>query len=85
MTGFRTHRQPKRTKGFSWGRAPTACGQMVTYRLFRRDLAGALHMQTVLAYCSDPAATTARRLIRARHTLRDRVDTLDLAAMGVTE
>ncbi len=84
MTGFRKRREPKRTNGFSWGRAPSPCGQMVTYRLFRRDLKGALHTEAVMALCSDPAATTAIRLIRARRSLRDRVGTLDLAALEVT-
>lgn len=37
-------RQPKRTEGFAWGRSidKVLGGHVLTYRLFRRDLAGHL-------------------------------------------
>lgn len=79
-------RQPKKTAGFSWSRIPAANGG-VTYRLFRRDQRGALHY-FMRSFNPGEAADhhhVATVLMRARHTLRDQVDEIDLQLMGVTE
>ncbi|HHA2881273.1 TPA: hypothetical protein ACOFDK_000275 [Stenotrophomonas maltophilia] len=49
MTHHRYDRRlPKRTEGFAWGRSidKVLGGHVLTYRLFRRDLAGKLHIET---------------------------------------
>ena len=76
-------RAPKRNGGFSWGRVPAAGGSIVTWRLFRRDHRRALHMREVTFSAGDTRAHIARQLRRACHQLRDHVDEIDLAAMGV--
>jgi len=77
-------RAPQRNGGFSWGRFPMSETGTVTYRLFRRDHKGALHMANLTFYLArDSRADIALALRHACHQLRDRVDTIDLAAMGV--
>jgi hypothetical protein len=77
-------RQPKKTGGFSWGRSLSA-GGLVMWRLFRRDQRGALHMKQITPRSEWSRAAIATELNRARHALRDQVDEIDLALMGVTE
>lgn len=80
----RQPRQPKKTRGFSWGRSVSADG-LVTWRLFRRDQRGALHMKLIVARTEWSRTAIALEINRARHSLRDQVDDLDLALMGVTQ
>lgn len=80
-----TRRAPKRNGGFSWGRFPAGDTNIVTYRLFRRDETGRLHIHILTFYLGrDRRSDVALALRSACHSLRDRVDTIDLAAMGVT-
>jgi hypothetical protein len=80
-------RAPKKTGGFCWGRV--ACNGSVTYRLFRRDQRGAMHYfirtytAAELGRGLNMRLVIATELNRARHALRDQVDTVDLALMGV--
>ena len=76
-------RAPKKTGGFSWGRVVT--DGTVTYRLFRRDQRGALHCKQIVPRTEWSRAAIASEINRARHALRDQVDEVDLALMGVTE
>ncbi|KMM77046.1 hypothetical protein ACP93_02455 [Xanthomonas sp. NCPPB 1128] len=78
-----TRRAPRRNGGFSWGRVLPS-EQTVTYRLFRRDLTGALHCSMHTFHAATPRRAIANDLRRARHKLRDRVDEIDLATMGIT-
>ncbi|WP_240046264.1 hypothetical protein [Rhodanobacter glycinis] len=83
-------RQPKKTAGFSWGRFVAPDGSVI-YRLFRRDQRGALHyfmrVYTAEELNADPRIRVriAHEIHRARHALRDQVDDVDLALMGVTQ
>lgn len=84
MSRQHTRRVPKRNGGFSWGRYPAGDTNVVTYRLFRRDHKGALHTAALTFDVGrDRRADAALALRRACHHLRDRVDELDLAALGV--
>jgi hypothetical protein len=80
-------RAPKKTAGFCWGRVVR--DGTVTYRLFRRDQRGALHYFIRTWSAEEIArAENIREIIaiethRARHALRDQVDTVDLELMGV--
>ncbi|MCG8275373.1 hypothetical protein [Stenotrophomonas sp. NLF4-10] len=76
-----TRRAPKQNKGLSWGRFPTIDGSAVTYRLFRRDHAGALHMLARTFLRTDPRAYIASRIRRIKRALRDRVNEIELTAM----
>lgn len=78
-----TRRMPKKNGGFSWGRFPMGDGGPVCYRLFRRDYRGALHIASLTFGRSLDRRHIAYDLRRARHALRDRVDEIDLRAMGV--
>lgn len=80
-------RPPKKTGGFCWGRV--IIDGVVVYRLFRRDQRGATHYFTRV-YTPEELASDARirvriahEINRARHALRDQVDEVDLALMGV--
>lgn len=64
---------------FSWSRSLTEIG--VVYRLFRRDLHGALHMQTLSALASEPRQVVAAALRIVKRSLRDQVDEIDLQIM----
>lgn len=76
-------RAPKKTRGFSWARVPTANGG-VTYRLYRHDLQGALHAE-VLRFPAGESRQQIQAVLRtARHKLRDSVDDIDLHFLGVT-
>ncbi|WP_102945269.1 hypothetical protein [Stenotrophomonas sp. VV52] len=84
MSRQQATRAPKRNDGFSWGRFPVGSTGTVTYRLFRRDHKGALHMSILNFYpARDRRADIAVALRHACHQLRDRVDEINLAAMGV--
>ncbi|OEZ02280.1 MULTISPECIES: hypothetical protein [Stenotrophomonas] len=76
-------RAPKRNGGFSWGRYPMGDTGVIAYRLFRRDLGGALHFEGLNFYSQDSRSDVAIALRAACHRLRDRVDALDLASLGV--
>jgi len=78
-----TRRAPKKNGGFSWGRYPMGQPRIVAYRLFRRDHTGALQFEGYTAQPQHTRAEIARGLRAACHRLRDRVDEIDLAAMGV--
>ncbi|UXA66057.1 hypothetical protein [Xanthomonas prunicola] len=83
MNRQHARRAPKRNGGFSWGRFPTSDGAFITWRMFRRDHTSALHMHALTFTAKDEPAYVAKQLRRARRQLRDRVDEIDLAAMGV--
>lgn len=83
MSRHIARRAPKETMGFSWGRFPTTDGSAVTWRLYRRDHRRALHMHVLTFFAHDDRAVIAGHLRRARRYLRDKVDDIDLQAMGV--
>ncbi|WP_045769512.1 hypothetical protein [Xanthomonas albilineans] len=83
MTRHLTRRAPQRNGGFSWGRV-LPDDNTVTYRLFRRDHSGALHISQLTFDAQTSRRAIANDLRRARHKLRDSVDEIDLVAMGVT-
>ncbi|HFF6004421.1 hypothetical protein [Stenotrophomonas maltophilia] len=76
-------RAPKETLGFAWGRFPTVDGSAITWRLYRRDHRRAVHMHAMTFFAHDDRAVIAGHLRRARHYLRDKVDDIDLVALGV--
>ncbi|GAB3054366.1 hypothetical protein [Stenotrophomonas tumulicola] len=78
-----TRRTPKETLGFSWGRFPTEDGSVITYRLYRRDHRRAVHMHVLSVFTNGDRDTAAAHLRKARKFLRDKVDEIDLASMGV--
>lgn len=82
MRSFR-RKEPKKNPGFSWGRFPLGDTGVVAYRLFRRDNRGALHWHILDFKGDETRYEMARRLRSAKRRLRDRVDEIDLAAMGV--
>ena len=82
MRSFR-RKEPKKNPGFSRGRFPMGDTGVVAYRLFRRDSRGALHLRSIDLRPGDSRCAIAASLRRARRTLRDQVDEIDLAAMGV--
>ncbi|HHA2642850.1 TPA: hypothetical protein ACOEPF_000386 [Stenotrophomonas maltophilia] len=71
-------RLPKRTEGFAWGRSidKVLGGHVLTYRLFRRDLAGKLHIETRTFKLTDHRRFIAMELLKARRVLRARVDAI---------
>lgn len=81
MTRHIIQRAPRANGGFSWGRVLS--DGKVGYRLFRRDHKGALHMSISVFTHEQPRADVASTLRRARRSLRDKVDEIDLAAMDV--
>ncbi|MGH8158415.1 MAG: hypothetical protein ACREPQ_09855 [Rhodanobacter sp.] len=80
-----TRKLPSHRGKFSYARIPQAdvAGTGVIYRLFRRDDRGALHceMRNFAGNCS--IRRIAEDLNVARHQLRNTVDEIDLALMGV--
>lgn len=76
-------RPPTKNTGFSWGRFPMGDTGIVAYRLFRRDESGALHMLSTDFRQGIDRQEIARRLRVMRRELRDQVDEVDLAVMGV--
>lgn len=82
MTHHRYDRRlPKRTEGFAWGRSidKVLGGHALTYRLFRRDLKGALHIETRAFYLTDHRRHIALQLLIARRQLREKVDAIGYA------
>lgn len=82
MTHHRYDRRlPKRTEGFAWGRSidKVLGGHVLTYRLFRRDLAGKLHIETHTFQLTDHRRFIAMELLKARRVLRERVDAIGYA------
>ncbi len=82
MTHHRYDRRlPKRTEGFAWGRSidKVLGGHVLTYRLFRRDLAGKLHIETRTFKLTDHRRFIAMELLKARRVLRERVDAIGYA------
>jgi hypothetical protein len=84
MSRHLARRRPQRNGGFSWGRVLADNDAGVIYRLFRRDHAGHCHFWPLEFDAATPRRSIANDLRRARHKLRDKVDEIDLAAMGVT-
>lgn len=76
-------RASKETLGFAWGRFPTVDGSAITWRLYGRDHRRAVHMHALTFFAHDGRAVIAGHLRRARRFLRDKVDDIDLVAMGV--
>ncbi|WP_414555736.1 hypothetical protein [Stenotrophomonas forensis] len=74
-------RLPKRTEGFAWGRSidKVLGGHVLTYRLFRRDLAGKLHIETRTFKLTDHRRFIGMELLKARRVLRERVDAIGYA------
>lgn len=78
-----TRRAPAKNGGFSWGRFPMGDTGVVSYRLFRRDNRGALHWHILDFRGDETRFEMAQRLRAAKRRLRDRVDEIEPAAMGV--
>jgi hypothetical protein len=78
-----TPRLCKKGNGFSWGRS-TREG-VVIWRLFRRDQRGVMHWHQLCYTTQVARCVIAIELNAARHKLRDTVDEVDLANMGVTQ
>jgi len=78
-------RAPRKNRGFSWGRFPSARGGLppaaVEWRLFRRDHTGRLHFAYRGFSVDTPREHIARVLLAARRQLREAVDEIDLAAL----
>lgn len=75
-------RMPHNRNGFCWARIPQQDG-CTLYRLYRRDQRGAVHAVVCnFPYQSD-RRFIAQELNIARHQLRNTVDDVDLALMGV--
>jgi len=74
-------RLPKRTEGFAWGRSidKVLGGHVLSYRLFRRDLAGKLHIHTCTFQLNDHRRHIALQLLIARRQLREKVDAIGYA------
>ncbi|RIA19236.1 hypothetical protein DFO63_4360 [Stenotrophomonas sp. AG209] len=83
MSRHIARRAPKETVGFAWGRFPTMDGSAITWRLYRRDHRRALHMHTETFFAHEDRAVIAGCLRRARRSLREKMDDIDLVAMGV--
>lgn len=83
MNRHLTRRAPTKNGGFSWGRFPMGLSGNVAYRLFRRDLSGAIHIECLHFLHRDSRRDISIALRAACHRLRDRVDEIDLAAIGV--
>lgn len=77
-----TRRTPSNRNTFCWARIPQDSGG-VLYRLYRRDMRHAVHavLRNFPADCD--RHTIATEVNVARHELRNSVDEIDLALMGV--
>ena len=76
-----TRRTPHNRNGFCWARIPQDSGS-VLYRLYRRDQRGAVHA-VLRNFTALDRHAMAEELNIARHQLRNSVDDVDLALMGV--
>jgi hypothetical protein len=74
-------RSPRKKQMFCWSRE--VMNGVVCYRLFRRDHTGRPHHRKCTFYDSMTRPQIADILNQERHALRDRVDEIDLKAMGV--
>jgi len=82
MTHHRYDRRtPKRTEGFAWGRAidKVMGGHALTYRLFRRDLRGALHISMRQFSLTDHRRFIAMALRQMRKDLAAKVEAIGYA------
>jgi len=81
---LRLARKPHGGRLVSWARVPASNTPIVEYRLFRRDTtSGAWHVET-RRFFDALRHDIARELQRAKRSLRDHVDELDLARMEET-
>lgn len=78
-----TRRLPSRRDRFCWARIPQESGAVV-YRLYRRDMRGAVHA-VLRNFPAIDRRAMAEELNIARHQLRNTVDDIDLAFMGVEQ
>lgn len=82
MTYHRYDRRlPKRTEGFAWGRTidKVLGGHVLTYRLFRRDLKGALHISMRQFALNEHRRFIAMALRQMRKDLAAKVDAIGYA------
>lgn len=79
-----TRKRPRQSSRFCYGRVPQLGGSVV-YRLFRRDQTRRVYAETLVFHPDCSRREIAQRLRIVRHKLRDRVDEIDLALMGVTQ
>jgi hypothetical protein len=82
MTYHRYDRRlPKRTEGFAWGRSIDRVmgGHVLTYRLFRRDLKGALHISMRQFALTEHRRFIAMALRQMRKDLAAKVDAIGYA------
>lgn len=82
MTPHRYDRRlPKRTEGFAWGRSIDRVmgGHVLTYRLFRRDLKGALHISMRQFALTEHRRFIAMALRQMRKDLAVKVDAIGYA------
>lgn len=77
-------KRPTGRGSFSYARLTDRPG-VVVYRLCRRDERGAHHYESHAFAIEAPRAHIAAVLLDARRRLRDTVDEIDLALMGVTQ
>lgn len=77
-------RAPRKSDGFSWGRFPAESGSSSTWRLFRRAIAGRLYLEQATFPAGAARADIAHELRAMRARLRDTVDAIDLAYLGLT-
>jgi hypothetical protein len=80
-----TRRRPQQRGRYAWARIPDehAGDSVVVYRLFRRDLRNTLHCEQRVFTARYTRKHIAAELRAARRRLRDRVDDIDLAILGV--
>lgn len=77
-------REPAKGGRFAWGRALSAIGDTATWRLFRRAIAGRLYLEQATFPAGAARADIAHELRAMRARLRDTVDAIDLAYLGLT-
>lgn len=78
-----TRRMPHNRNRFCWARIPQDSGA-VLYRLYRRDMRGAVHA-VLRNFAAVDRHEMAQELNIARHQLRNTVDDIDLEIMGMTQ
>lgn len=71
-----------KSRAFRWSKRVTEGA--VVYRLFRADYTGRWHQLRLEFFLSMPRCQRADIIRIERRSLRDRVDEIDLKAMGVT-
>lgn len=76
------HKRPTKNRRFSYARIPGA-DNIVTWRLYRKDVSGAAHMDSLLAFAGTPRGQVARGLLTVRKSLLDDVDRIDFELLGV--